>query len=76
MPGRVHAVVDREIAADQVRAHGGVFAGLRLGSAECVCLVLAVVDSDYACVSVWGGEGLVGWLWPVAAAAEAWSVLI
>lgn len=69
--GRVHAVVDGEIAADQVRAHGGVFAGLRLGRTDCVGDVFAVVDADDACVAFWGAVGFVGWFGPVAAAAEA-----
>lgn len=50
MPRRVHAVVDGEIAADQVRAHGGVFAGYRRRGTGCVRLVLAVVDPHDAAV--------------------------
>lgn len=48
---RVHTVVDGEIAANQVRAHSGTFAGEDLGFIGHVCLILAVVYANHACVA-------------------------
>lgn len=77
----VHAIVDGEIAADQVRAHGGVLAGQQLRGAQRVCLVFAVVHPygagvavDFGVVAVGGGGvgvGDVEGVGPVAAFAEA-----
>lgn len=72
MPCRVHAVVDGEIAADEVGAHGGALARKRLVAAGTVCSVLAVIDTHGACVSAATSVGVVDWFGPVAAAAEAW----
>lgn len=69
--GGVHAVVDGEIAADEVRAHGGALSGQNLRGTDHVCLVLAVVDADHARIARWGYEGFIGRFWPAAAAAEA-----
>jgi len=68
---RIHAVVDGEIAADQVCAHGGVFARQCFGFVDGIRLVFAVVDSRYACVPCCCGVGFVGWFWPATAATEA-----
>jgi hypothetical protein len=68
----VHAVVDGEIAADEVGAHGGALACQRLIAADTVCSVLAVVDAHGTCVSAVACVGVVDWFGPVAAAAEAW----
>lgn len=51
MTSGIHAIVDGEVAADEVRAHGGVFAGQGLGFVDYVGLVFAVVDADYAGVA-------------------------
>lgn len=61
MPLRIHAIIDAEVAADQVRAHGGAFARERLRGMDSVGLVFAVVDADDAGVAGvrarggWGG---------------------
>lgn len=51
MAGRVHAVVDGEVSADQISSHGGLFAGEEFGLADFIGLVLAVIDPDDAGVS-------------------------
>lgn len=72
MACRVHAVIDGEVAADQVGTHGGALARKRLVTADTVCSVLAVVDPHGACISAVAYVGVVDWFGPVAAAAEAW----
>lgn len=83
----VHAIVDGEIAADQVRAHSGVLAGQQLRGAQRVGLVFAVVhpygagvavDFGVVIVTIGGGGGGsdvrvgdVEGVGPVAAFAEA-----
>lgn len=58
---RIHAIVNAEVAADQVRAHGCVFARKRLRGVDGVGLVFAVVDTNDAGVAGvrasggWGG---------------------
>ena len=47
----VHAVVDGEVAADQVRAHCSIFLGQGLRLVNGVGLILAVIDADNASVS-------------------------
>lgn len=47
----IHAVVDGEVAADQVRAHGGILAGQQLGGTDGVGLIFAVVNADGAGVA-------------------------
>lgn len=54
---RVHAVVDGEIAADQVRPHGGALAREDLGFIGDVRLVFAVVHADDAGVAAGRGVG-------------------
>lgn len=86
MAGGIHAVVDGEVAADEIGAHGGVFAGQGLGFVDYVGLVFAVVDADdagvagfggsggFGCCGCWGGGygvGFVEGIGPVAAFAEA-----
>lgn len=73
MSRRVHAVVDGEIAADQVRAHRGVFPRRRRRPAHVVGLIFPVVDPHCADVVLRRDLGyFVCWFGPVAAAAEAW----
>ena len=88
----IHTVVDGEVAADEIGAHGGVFAGQGLGLVDYVGLVFAVVDADDAgvagvgdycsgfcgCCWWWGGYGVgfVEGVGPVAALAEAWVLLV
>lgn len=67
----VHAVVDGEIATDEIGAHGGALAGQDLGGTDHVCLIFAVVDADNARIARWGDNGLIRRFWPTAAAAEA-----
>lgn len=73
---RVHAVIDGEVAADQIGAHGCIFARQGLGFVDDIRLVFAVVDPRNACVPSCCGVSFVGWFWPAAAATEAWTVLI
>lgn len=51
MAGRVHAVVDREVPADQISSHGGLFAGQEFGLADFIGLVFTVIDPDDTSVS-------------------------
>lgn len=71
MACRVHTVIHREIAADQVGAHRGAFARQCFWCVHRVCLVFAVVDAYYARVPACVCVGVVSWFGPVAAAAEA-----
>lgn len=71
MSRRVHTVVDRKVAADQVCTHGGTLAGQRLVAADTVCSVLAVVDTNRAGVSAVAYVCVVDWFGPIATAAEA-----
>lgn len=41
---RVHAIVDREVAADEVSTHGRVLTRERIRLVHCVGLVLAMID--------------------------------
>ena len=50
MANRIHAIVDREIAANQVRPHGRVFLRQFIRFVVCVGLVFSVVYSDDAFV--------------------------
>ncbi|KAL1969551.1 hypothetical protein VTN77DRAFT_8989 [Rasamsonia byssochlamydoides] len=75
MASRVHAIVDREVAADQVRAHGGVFLRHLLRLADGVGLVFAVVDAHDAGVPCGTRVGFVERVWPAATAAETWKPL-
>lgn len=68
--GRVHAIVDGEIPANQIGAHGGVFAGHNLGLVDFVALVLAVVDAYHAGVPCAVLVDLIAWFGPMTAAAE------
>ena len=67
----VHAVVDGEVATDEIRAHRGVLTCQRLGLTHCVRLVLAVVDAHDAGESCSVGVGFVEGFGPAAPAAEA-----
>lgn len=71
MSRRIHAVVDREVAADQVCTHGGALARERLIAADTVRSVLAVVDPHSAGVSAVAYVCIVDWFGPIAPAAEA-----
>ncbi len=73
MAGGVHAVVDGKVLADEVGAHGGVFAGEKLALVEGVGLVFAVVDAGDAGVAGAGAVGLVHGLGPLAAATQIWG---
>ena len=71
VPGRIHAVVDGEVAADEVSTHGGVLPRHRLALVEAVGLVLAMVDPDPAAVLPRRRlTGLIQRIRPVAPAAE------
>ena len=50
MAGRIHAVVDGEVAADQVRTHGCVLAGKEIRFIRGVRLVLAIIDASNASI--------------------------
>lgn len=76
MAGRVHAIVDGEVAADHVRAHGGVLLGQLLGFADGVGLVFAVVDAHDAGVAIGTRVGFVERVRPAATAAEAWNLSV
>ena len=70
MAGGIHAVIDREIAANQVCTHGSILTSEELRLICCVRLVFAVVDAGNAGVSSSGAVRFVGWLWPLATAAQ------
>lgn len=76
MTGRIPAVIDGEIATDQVGAHSGAFASKRLATADSAGLIFAVVNTHRAGVAAGVREGVVGWFGPVAAVAEAWTVSV
>lgn len=71
MARRIHAVVDGEVAADQVGSHGRALAGERLIAADIVGSVLAVVDPHGAGVSAVAYVCVVDWFRPIAPTAEA-----
>lgn len=71
MTSRIHAVVHREIPANQIRAHGSVLAGHYFRLADWVGLVFAVIHADYAGEARGALEGVIVWFWPVSAFAEA-----
>lgn len=75
MPSRVHAVIDGEVAANQVGAHRGTFTSERFIDTDSVSLVFAIVDANNARIAAGIGERVVCWLGPVAAAAEAWVMV-
>lgn len=76
MPSRVHAVIDGEVAADQVGAHRGTFASECFTTTDSICLVFAIVNANNARVAAGVGKRVVSGLRPVAAAAEAWVGLL
>jgi len=47
MAGRVFAIVDREVAADQVSTHGSVLVGQDFALIGGICVIFAVVDPHY-----------------------------
>jgi hypothetical protein len=65
----VHSVIDREVAADQIGSHGGVFPGQGLGLVHRVGLVFAVVDADGTAVPRGRSVALVQRVWPAPSAA-------
>ena len=73
MPRRVHTIINREIATNQVRAHSGTLTSKRLTPAYRIRLVFAIIDAHGARVAAGIGEGVVGGFGPVAAATEAWN---
>ena len=75
MSSRIHAVVDGEVAADQVRTHSGVLAGQSLRRADRVRLIFSIIDTDDAAVAFWSGAGFVRWILPAATAAEAYQLV-
>lgn len=72
MAGRVHAVVDGEVPADQISSHGSLFAGQEFGLADFIGLVFAVIDPDDAGVSCAGATVylFVKGLWPTTTATK------
>lgn len=71
MPSRIHAVVDREVATNQVRAHRCILFSQSLRFANVLRLVFPVVDPDDAGVAAPNSIGFVGGICPVPASAEA-----
>ena len=69
----IHAIVDGEVSADEIRSHGGVLPGQRLRLVHHVCLILAVIDSSGAAVASRTLEALVHRIGPAAPAAETWE---
>lgn len=75
MAGGIHAVIDGEIAANQVCTHGSILTSKELRLVRCVSLVFAVVDAGNAGVSSSGAVRLVGGLGPLATAAQTGQIL-
>lgn len=69
-----HAVVDGEVAADHVGFLGGAVAGECFGGVGHFGRVFAVVDADFAVVTVAVAVGLVERVGPLAALAHACGV--
>ena len=68
--GGIHAIIDGEVSANQVRAHGSVFARQRLVLADGVCLVFPVIHAHDAREARGRPKGLVKRLRPTAASAK------
>lgn len=73
MARRVHAVVDGEVATDEIRPHGGALPRQGLVLADNVRLVLAVVDAHSARVSGRAVVQFVQRFWPAPASAETYT---
>jgi hypothetical protein len=73
MASRIHPIIDREVAADQVRAHRCVLACHDFVFADRVGLVFAVVDADHRCEPGCATECIVVRLRPTPALAETYS---
>lgn len=69
---RVLAIIDGEVATDEVGPHCCVFTSKGLGSANDVRLVLAIVNADDAGVPGCAGVRFVKGLWPVTAPTETY----
>lgn len=70
MAGRIHAIVDGKIAADQVSAHGCVLASKQLASIGCISLIFAVVDTSHTSETGARAVELIMRFGPLAAAAQ------
>lgn len=70
--GRVHAVVDGKVPANQVGSHGGVFARQCLGLPDGVGLVFPVIHAHDARVARGSAKWLVKRLRPAATSAETY----
>lgn len=70
----VHAIIDREVPADQVGTHGRVLSGQDLGFIGCAGLVLAVIDAGNAGIADPGTIGFVDRLGPLATSAQVYSL--
>lgn len=71
----IHAVIDGEIAANQVCTHGSILTSEELRLVCRVRLVFAIVDAGDAGVSSTGAVRFVGWLGPLATAAQTGQIL-
>lgn len=67
---RIHAVVDGEVAADQIGAHGGILARQNVVLKDGVGLVFAVVDADDAGIPACASKRLIERLRPAATSTE------
>jgi hypothetical protein len=70
MANRIHAIVDRKVAADEVSSHGGILLGQVLGRIVCICLIFAVVHGDDTSISSGRGIGAIVWVRPAAPLAK------
>lgn len=68
--GRIHAIVDGKIAADQVSAHGCVLASKQLASIGCISLIFAVVDTSHTSEAGARAVELIMRFGPLPAAAQ------
>lgn len=69
---RITAIVDREVAADQVCTHGDTFSSLHLAGTP-IGLVFAVVHPNDTPVAITCGKGPVHWLGPLSALTQTCS---
>ena len=70
MSRRIHAIVDRKVAADQVGTHGGVFTSEEIASIGGIRLVFTVVDPSHANIPSACAIALIVRLWPLAPSTE------
>ena len=73
--GRVHAITDGEVAADEVSPHGCVFAGEDFVLIGGVGMIFAVVDANDAFDAGSGIVRLVHGLWPLSTLAKTWKAI-